>query len=121
MTSSPEGRQEAAALDAVSNEDLAAIREFAAAQSLYKPTTLAHKLFVNSVCSVAKAWIEEHSALIPAKPAVEVVEALKAALKPFARIAEMEPNTPDGESAIVNISRCREALAALQAPATPQG
>jgi hypothetical protein len=38
---------------------------------------------------------------------------LRKALKPFARIAEMEENTPTGDSTLVNIDRCREARAAL--------
>lgn len=33
----------------------------------------------------------------------------KRLLKPFARIADCEPVTPDGASTIVNISRCRDA------------
>lgn len=45
-------------------EDIDAIREFAATRSPYKPTTLAHKLFVSAVCDVAKAWIEEHPAAL---------------------------------------------------------
>lgn len=40
-------------------------------------------------------------------------ERLRTALEPFAKIAEMEPNTLDGSSTIVNISRCRDAREAL--------
>lgn len=43
----------------------------------------------------------------------EVTEAMVEALKPFACIADSEPNTPDGASTMVKISRCRDARAAL--------
>jgi hypothetical protein len=49
----------------------------------------------------------------PTPTTAGVTEALVKALKPFACIADSEPNTPDGESTIVNISRCRDARAAL--------
>ncbi|MDR9813057.1 hypothetical protein [Rhizobium hidalgonense] len=43
------------------------------------------------------------------------IEALEAALKPFATIAQVENSigTRVGESVIVNVERCRDALAAL--------
>jgi hypothetical protein len=41
---------------------------------------------------------------------------LEAALKPFARIAEMETRAEDGASVMVNVSRCRDARAALSIP-----
>ncbi len=37
---------------------------------------------------------------------------LREALKPFARIADMEEKQPDGASVMVNVSRCRDARAA---------
>lgn len=40
---------------------------------------------------------------------------LQAALKPFARIAEIEEKTPAGDSTLVNIDRCREAREILAA------
>lgn len=42
------------------------------------------------------------------------VERLKEALKPFARIADMEERAEPESSVIVNVSRCRDARAALQ-------
>ena len=42
------------------------------------------------------------------------VEALKKALEPFARIAEMEAHAKPGESVLVNVERCRDALAILR-------
>ncbi|RWO34781.1 MAG: hypothetical protein EOS10_00310 [Mesorhizobium sp.] len=47
----------------------------------------------------------------PPKPE-GIVEALREALKPFAKIADM---APDGSNVIVNISRCRDARRALEA------
>jgi predicted RNase H-like nuclease (RuvC/YqgF family) len=41
------------------------------------------------------------------------VEELQKALKPFARIADIEAHAKPGESVIVNVERCREARAAL--------
>ena len=65
-------------------------------------------------------YIAEHGDL-PQSPwpasdwAIDRIEKLEAALKPFARIAEMEENTPAGDSTLVNIDRCREARAVLTA------
>jgi hypothetical protein len=42
------------------------------------------------------------------------VDRLEKALKPFARIAEIEVHAKAGEPVIVNVERCREALLALQ-------
>lgn len=42
------------------------------------------------------------------------------ALKPFARIADMEEKAKAGASVIVNISRCREARAALTPMTKPE-
>jgi hypothetical protein len=64
---------EAVAVKATEDE-LAAIREFAETRSQYKPTSLAHKLFVKAVCTVAEAWIEEHDG--------RVLDALREALDP---------------------------------------
>lgn len=41
------------------------------------------------------------------------VEGLRDALKPFARVADMEEREPDGASVFVNVSRCRDARAAI--------
>jgi len=42
-------------------------------------------------------------------------EELEGALKPFARIADMEERAGPSDSVIVNVSRCRDARAALAA------
>lgn len=59
----------------------------------------------------------DHPAPVSTPPAGDMgaVKGLVSALKPFASIADMEPNTPDAASTFVNISRCRDARAALDA------
>lgn len=45
----------------------------------------------------------------------EEIERLRAALKPFARVADMEEAAGACDSVIVNVARCRDARAALKA------
>jgi len=54
------------------------------------------------------------SALSPSIASLQAEnERLKAALKPFAQIADIEHRAKDGETVMVNVSRCRDARAAL--------
>jgi len=49
-------------------------------------------------------WMER------ARVAEAALAEAKRLLKVFARIADGEPDTPDGASTVVNISRCRDAV-----------
>lgn len=60
-------------------------------------------------------WSDVEKADATMSEAADEIERLRKALTPFARIADMESDTRAGGSTVVNIDRCRDARAALDA------
>ena len=107
------------------NGDPKAIVAGSAAQVLYALTDAHHDVFclwgfiTNRLAPEFRSIATLVSSQDDRIAALEAqVEGMRVALKPFARIADMEEHQPPAASVMVNVSRCRDARAALQSSET---